>query len=174
MTPAGFNDYFVYGVPDLLPAGGDMEFDDLFDCPLVLPSHASTWRKILDDIAERRGKRLVTTVESESYNVLRAITLDGLACCVLGGCALRDDVAAGRLVARRLINPSARGVLTVARLQSAVPSPAVDAVKTILIEESRKAYNWHEPAGDEPNVLPMLRALPTKVLPQERATSATR
>lgn len=175
LTPAGFNEYYVYGVPGMLPGGGtDMDFDELFQYPLVLPSQASTWRKILDDIAVRRGKRLTTTMESESYNVLRAITLEGMACCVLGGCALQDEVAAGKLVARRLVNPSARGVLTVARLQSAVASPAVDAVKAILIDEARKAYSWHESSGEEAQVLPMLRALPTQVLPQDRLVAASR
>ena len=173
-TALGVDEYCICGAPGMLPAGDTIEFDEVFNYPLVVSCQSTTWRMILDDIAERHGKRFEAAIETESLGIMRTIAISGEACSIMPFSGVKDDVAAGRLNARLLVNPVTRGVLSLARLKIKEPTAAMQAVGRILVDVVRETYGWTEPDPSQSNVTQMLRAMPSKVLPTERAARVQR
>ncbi len=142
-----------------------IDFDSIFDRPLVLSCQSTSWRKILDDVAEKHGKTFKAAIETESASVIMAIAMSGQASGLLPMSCVREEVALGRLRAQRVVNPEIRGLLSLVSLPSLGPNPAKSAVRDLVLEVVKENHrHWGENSSPE-TVTPILRAVPTKVLP---------
>lgn len=93
-VPLFCDHFYLCGKPEAdLPTS--IDFDDIIDYPLALPSVSTTWRKALEEAAERRGKVLTSIIESESAQTLRLLAALGDCYTVLPGSGIFHDVEAG-------------------------------------------------------------------------------
>lgn len=147
-----------------------VDFDSLFDLPLVLASPSTTWRKITDAVAERRGRRLVSVMETESAAVIRAVAAAGIAFGLLPASFVHEDRKNGTLRVQRVVKPAIRGVLSLARLRASPITPASKAVLDRIVDvvRSTKIAGDDEVRLDTTRAASVLRALPGKVLPTGR------
>lgn len=171
--PLWVEEFCLISRPDETDDRDCVDFASIFDQPLVLSCQATTWRKILDDFAEKHGKSFKSAIESESVSVIKAIALSGQASGVLPMSSVREDVMAGRLRAQRLVNPEIRGILSLVSLPSLQPNPAKSAIRDLLMKvfENNRAL-WGENSSPEA-ATPILRAVPTKLLPIEAGRRVT-
>lgn len=136
----------------------------------MLSCRSTTWRKILDDVAERNGKRLEAPVETESVGVIKAIVASGEACGLLPASCVQAELEVGAFRVQRLVNPGIRGVLSLVSLPTSELSPAKRAIRDLVIDVvKRNGLSWNLGGGvDLSKVTPILRTLPSKVLPVPR------
>lgn len=145
-------------------------FDRIFERPLVLSCQSSTWRKVLDDVAARNGKRLHAAVETESVGVIKAIVRSGEACGLLPASSVQAERKSGEFRVQRLVDPEIRGVLSLVSLRTAQLSPARRAIRELVIDVVKRNGEAWDRGGDIDlsKVTPILRTLPSKVLPAGR------
>jgi len=127
--PLQVEEFCLVSKPDHTDSGDSVEFDSIFDHPLVVPCQSTTWRKILDDVAVRHGKQIRAPIETESLTVIKSIILSGEAGGLLPKSCVRAEMDAGTLRARRLINPEIRGMLSLVGLPSTQLNPTRRAVR---------------------------------------------
>lgn len=164
-APLQVDEFCLVSRPDRTSPGSCIDFEELFDQTLVISCQSTTWRKILDDVAEKHGKRFYAPIETESLGAIRAIILSGEANGLLPLSCVRKDVERGTLRAQRLTNPEMRGVLALANLPSAQMTPAKRAVRDIVVDVAKQsAYNGAELFAQP---TPILRVVPSKLLPAE-------
>lgn len=155
--------------PDKTDGRDWIDFESIFDRPLVLSSQSTSWRKILDDVAEKRGKTFKAAIETESASVIAAIAISGQASGVLPKSCVVNEVANGSLRAQRLVNPEIRGMLSLVSLPTLCHNPAKSAVRDLVLAVVKDSCgDWGGSASPE-TVTPILRAVPTKVLPIDAA-----
>ena len=163
--PLQVEEFCLVSRPEKTDGRDWIDFESIFDRPLVLSSQSTCWRKILDDVAEKRGKTLIAAIETESSSIIKAIAMSGQASGLLPISCVRKEVANGSLRAQRLVNPEIRGLLSLVSLPSLRPNPAKSAVRELVLEVVKEnSGHWSENASPE-TVTPILRAVPTKVLP---------
>ena len=143
-----------------------IEFEDLVDLPLALPSVSTTWRQALEEAAERRGVTFAPVIETESSQTLRLLASLGECHAVLPGSGVYHDVQAGRLQARRVVNPDMAGMMSVARLASKPLTGAQTQVREILVEVARKVGRDMDLTVEPPPPL-IRRTTPTLLFPIE-------
>lgn len=166
-TPLCVEEICLAGVPNNVDDSSEIEFEAIFDRPLVVPCAATTYRKMLDDIAVQKGKAFRPALESDSFEVIRSIAISGQADAVLPRHCLHADLAAGRLRARRLINPEVRGLLSIAHVSERSLDCAQRAVRDLVIKISHD-NNGSLLTAITNNVMPLVRTLPSTVLPAHR------
>ena len=158
--------------PDKTDGRDWIDFDSIFNRPLVLSSQSTSWRKILDDVAEKRGKTFKAAIETESASVIAAIAMSGQASGLLPMSCVRKEVANGSLRAQRLVNPEIRGMLSLVSMPTLRHNLAKSAVRD-LVRGVVKNSCWHWGENSSPEtVTPILRTVPTKVLPIDVARRA--
>jgi LysR family transcriptional regulator, nitrogen assimilation regulatory protein len=168
LIPIGTEEFCLVSQADNPMPVGEIEFDDIFDLPLVVSSQSTTWRKILDDIANQRGKSFSSSIETESASIVKAIAQSGEASGVLPLSCVRQEISEGTLQARRLVNPELRGMLVLASLPSAQMTPAKRAVRDLIMRVANDMMAGDSSGIDAVDVTPILRALPGKLLPAKR------
>jgi LysR family nitrogen assimilation transcriptional regulator len=151
--------------PDRTDSGDTVEFDSLFERPLVVSCQSTTWRKILDDVAERHGKQFHAPIETESVNVIKAIALSGEASGLLPVSCVQNELKLGTLRAQRLTNPEIRGHLGLFSLPTAQLNPTKRAVRDLIADVVRRNGAWNLSGSSIDDVTPILRVVPSKVLP---------
>jgi LysR family transcriptional regulator, nitrogen assimilation regulatory protein len=82
-----------------------VEFTELENQRLLLPSRGHGLRKLVDSYAEEAGIPLKIKVEADSYSTLKALVRSGHGVTVLPLAPIHEELKAGRLDAASLINP---------------------------------------------------------------------
>ncbi len=170
VIPLRVEEFCLVGRADGKPYPPTIDFERLFDHPLVMPCRSSTWRKILDDVAERFGRRLESPMETESASVMKAVALSGQAFCLLPASCVEEEKAQGIFRVQRVINPEFRGVLSLAGSTTAVAHPARRAVRDLVVDVVKKqgASMSDLDRVDLSSATPVLRAVPGRVPPASK------
>lgn len=104
---------FVVGHPEApLLSGRSVDFRDLDGVPLVLPTPPNALRAILEQTARQHGIRLNAVLEVDSLSTRHAIAMSGGAFTISSFLAVDREVAAGKLQALKLVNPSISRTVT--------------------------------------------------------------
>lgn len=97
---------FLIGPPGAgLSPDVPVEFSDLEDRRLLLPSSGHGLRVILDKCAEEHGFSLSVPVEADSYSTLKTLVRGGHGSTILPLAPIHRDLALGQLCAAPLRNP---------------------------------------------------------------------
>lgn len=147
----------------------EIDFARLFDKPLILPSFSTTWRQVIEDAATRHGRKLVSVLECDSFAMIRAIVMEGEASALLPRSSVVREVAAGSMVAQRLVNPHLRGTLSLVSSSAVSFDPAKRAVRSLLGEVmAARTDLWPEWPDSKPPA-PSLKVKPGHALRPARA-----
>jgi LysR family transcriptional regulator, nitrogen assimilation regulatory protein len=163
--PLQVEEFCLISRPDRTDESETIDFDRIFDRPLVVSCQSTTWRKILDDVAARHGKQFATPIETESISALKAIALAGEASGLVPLSSVRAEVERGLLRAQRLINPDIRGMLALVSLRSTQLNPTRRAIRDLVTEVVRNSNAWSADGNTPNSVTPILRTVPSAVLP---------
>lgn len=166
-TPLYVEEFCLVGRADGTPYSPTIDFERLFDLPLVIPCRSSTWRKILDDAAERCGRRFESPMETESASVMKAVAASGEASCLLPASCVEAEKAQGIFRVQRVVNPEFRGVISLAGSTTATAHPARRAVRDLVVDVVSQQGAALSGLGvtDIGSATPILRAIPGRVLP---------
>lgn len=132
ISPLYYEDFYLVGRPSAGETTDEIEFADLFDHPLIIPSRATSWRKILDAAAERAGRRLFSPIETESFSALKAAALSGQCYAIIPKTSVLDEIEAGTLHARKIVNPDICGSKVLVQLESRVLTAAQREVALLI------------------------------------------
>lgn len=105
-----------------------IEFAQLRDLPLVLPTRNHGLRRTLEHAAAQADIALRVMLEMDALELMKEIVVEGLAHTVLGLPAVIGEVASGRLIARKIVNP---GLSTRLMMATATSRPLTQAVKIV-------------------------------------------
>ena len=105
-----------------------IDFEQLRDLPLVLPTRNHGLRRTLEHAATQADMPLNVAFEIDALELMKEIVVEGLAHTVLGLPAVIKEVAAGQLIARRITHP---GLSTRLMLATASSRPMTQAVKIV-------------------------------------------
>lgn len=155
--------YYLVGRPDPTITGDQIEFDDIIDLPLAIPSASTTLRKAMDDAAERRGLRVTPKIQTESAQALKALALAGDCFAILPRACVHEEMSKGTLHGRRLINPDLRGIVSLVNLTSRPLGPAQLAVREIVKTITRRFTDYAD--ADQASAT-VIRTTPTSPFPQ--------
>jgi LysR family transcriptional regulator, nitrogen assimilation regulatory protein len=116
-----------------------VSFDRLDGLDIVIPSRRHGLRRILDDAAAEAGFSLKPRLEIDTLSAICEVVATTDLLTVLPGIALHSTLAAGRIRARRLRNPSiVRSLAWVTNPRRSV-SAAMSAVMDIIVADLAKA-----------------------------------
>lgn len=163
MAPLYQEAYYLVGKPDPEVVGNQIEFDDIIDLPLAIPSASTTLRKAMDDAAERRGLRVIPKIQTESAQALKALALAGDCFAILPGACVHEEMSKGTLHGRRLINPDLRGMVSLVNLTSRPLGPAQLAVREIVKAITQRFAHSVDDVSSSGTVI---RTMPTSIFPQ--------
>jgi DNA-binding transcriptional LysR family regulator len=134
VTPPGF------AVPDVLDTRA------VLDLPLVLPSTAFGLRGLVETWAASHGKALNLAMECDgSTYMTRRLVQAGAGCTVLPLASVHEEVAAGRLAAKRIEGLDALRSVALATAKNGVPLPGLwEIVRTTkkVIGDLVRAGQW--------------------------------
>ncbi|MFD4836508.1 LysR family transcriptional regulator [Achromobacter sp. NPDC058515] len=111
-----------------------IEFEQLRDLPLALPTRNHGLRRTLEHAAAQTGVPLHVAFEMDALELMKEIVVEGLAHTVLGLPAVIGEVASGKLIARKIVHPGLSTRLMVATASSRPLTQAVKIVQGILRE----------------------------------------
>ncbi len=166
VTPLHDEEFWLVSHPQVAPAGEIVDFADVFELPLVTSSRATTWRKVIDDVAGKFGKTINPIVETESVTALHSILMSGQASAVLPRTYIERMLCDSGLKCQRLVNPDLRGVVALVHLSARPLGAAQKAVKDMLIGALRQT-EAHSGARTV-HAMPVLRSVPTVTAPPAR------
>lgn len=132
-TPLFIEDYCLVGQFADDEQFGLVDFDKVFDYPMVCTTHTTSWRKILEEEAAKRNRSFSIRFETESFSALRAIAMAGESYAILPWSAVRNDCVQGRVQVRRIVNPDLRGLVSIACLNNKLMTAAQQAVHDIFV-----------------------------------------
>jgi len=87
-------------------AGDEIALMEAVTLPVLLPGREHGFRRLLDGYASRTGRSWSIVAEVDALPHLKRGVAAGLAHTVLPWAAVREEIAGGTLVARRLVEPS--------------------------------------------------------------------
>lgn len=165
LTPLAIEEFCLVSKPGTTSGADTIDFEDLFREPLITTCQSTTWRKVLDEIAERHGKSFRSTMETEAMAVIKSVVASGQARGILPLSSVRRETQDGEFAVQRIIKPEIRGVLSLAQSPSLEMTPARRAICDMVVRVMRD----YGAAGASPQrstaTTPILRAVPDKVLP---------
>jgi len=82
-----------------------LAFEDLARYPVILREPGSTTRHLIEDAFRSRGLTVEPSMELESNEAIKSAVAGGIGVAIMAHAAVAQEVAAGRLVARRLREP---------------------------------------------------------------------
>ncbi|WP_407847904.1 LysR family transcriptional regulator [Bordetella petrii] len=124
---------YLVGRPGAPLLGRDhIAFADLDGVPLVLPGRPSAVRLLLDQIARRAGISINVVFEADSTQLQKALAAGGGGYTVLPMHVVRDEIAAGKMQAVRIVEPQLRRGLVLAVTRARPASLAVRSVVALL------------------------------------------
>jgi LysR family nitrogen assimilation transcriptional regulator len=88
------------------PRGRTVNFESLFDLPLIMPSTASGLRKVIDAAAFSSGQHMEPAIEIDSYRQIKRLTARGLGYGLLPAVTLRQDIREATFRSWRVTQPA--------------------------------------------------------------------
>ena len=163
VTPLHDEEFWLVSHPRSAPPGEIVDFADIFALPLVTSSRATTWRKVIDDVAGRFDKSINPIIETESVAALQSILMSGQASAVLPKSYIERQLHNSDLKCQRLVNPDLRGIVSLVHLSAAPLGAAQKAVKKMLITALRRPECDFSPRQGQ--TIPVMRSVPTVTAP---------
>ena len=135
MEVLGTEELFLIASPDLAARLGEtVTFASLAELPLVLPGQAHALRALLDRRAAQARIGLSVTFEVDSTFTMKRLVSCGAGCSILSAHAVRDETAAGTLVAIPIGAPGIRRSVQLATGQGRRADPSVVAIAGVIRE----------------------------------------
>jgi LysR family nitrogen assimilation transcriptional regulator len=128
---------FISGVREDEPAPATIKLAALAQWPLVLPGREHGLRRIIDEACAREGVTLEVIAEIESLPSVKRAVETGLGHTILPLGAVAEEVAAGRLSASPIDQPSIPRRVVCATNMARPTTPAAAAVTELTIEVIR-------------------------------------
>jgi len=113
----------------------EIDFAAIADLDLALASRPHGLRVLIDNAAERAGIKLKAAFESDSYRVLKSVVANGRYHAFLPLSATSDDLAAGAVHVRKIVNPAINRQLILAMPSDRTNTRATDAVSELVRAE---------------------------------------
>jgi LysR family nitrogen assimilation transcriptional regulator len=144
------NLFFIGRSEKMGPADEPITLKEAAAHPLILPSTAHGLRQLLESGAESAGVALQVLTEVQSVPGVRALAQQGVGYTVLPYGAVKREIAAGILTARRIVEPEVAPVLCLMQAERHRPTKAETAlrglIKQLIADELAKAdHGWYPP-----------------------------
>lgn len=131
--PLFVEDLFFVGPAAMDDNGADrIDLARVIDYPLVLPSRPHGLRVLMDDSTARAGYTLRIGSEIDSTAIKREMVCKGMGFTVLPYGAVGEEVAAGMLFAKLIVNPQISRTLHLVQLRKRPQSRAVAVVREMI------------------------------------------
>ncbi|MFT8242801.1 LysR substrate-binding domain-containing protein [Roseomonas sp. BN140053] len=131
-TPLFAEDLFLVGRPEVIGPGEEIALAELPRIPLVLDRPPHGTRRLIDALAAAEGVRLNVRLEIEPSDMKRAVMRADGGCGSLVPFGLfLDEIAAGRMRARRVVRPRIRRTLFLL-LRRALPAEQAAQLAALL------------------------------------------
>jgi DNA-binding transcriptional LysR family regulator len=111
----------------------EVQFKDLVNYPLILPSKKFEYRKLVDGFAEQIGVELNIVHEVESVQPIRYLIREGLGFSVGSVGAVKWEVESGHVGTARIVDPTPVRTLYLAENMSKPSSRAIEVVRDQLV-----------------------------------------
>jgi len=106
--------------------------------PLILPGRPHGLRIVVDSFCAENGLEPDVVLELDSMSTIKTFVCEGHAATILPFCGVYREVAAGAIVARRIVSPSLTRTLVVSETVRRPKTPATSAVVQCLREEVQR------------------------------------
>lgn len=146
-------EFFLMGPPGFAPPSQTIAFSAIGDRPLALPRVGHDMRRRIEEVARNAGTALNVKYESENINLLGALVRAGLASGIQPISYWLDPIAAGRLVAQKIVSPTITRVHSLCWLPELALSPAAEAIRDILLAEVAKMISGGKLSGRQPRTI---------------------
>ncbi len=127
------------------PGARTLPFRMLEGYPLMLPGVPHSLRRLLDTMARSHSVRLDIAYEVDSLEVVKSLAREGDAFAILAEGAAREEVAAGRLRALKIVRPNVTRSVSLAASVLPGGTPACEEIRRLILElgrELRKSGAW--------------------------------
>lgn len=125
-------DLCLISAPAAAGDGADIRFAALGQWPLVLPGPDHGLRRNIEKFRMLAQTTLDVAVEVDSLPHLKRLAMDGELHTILPRAACEEEIARGRLIARRIIDPNLRRPIALARTLHRPASLAVQRIASVL------------------------------------------
>jgi LysR family nitrogen assimilation transcriptional regulator len=146
-------DLFLCSAPSALDgAGPRVTLAEAIRLPLILPGRPHGLRILVDSFCAKSGLEPDVVLELDSMATIKTLVREGHAATILPFCGVYREVAAGAIVARRIVSPSLTRTLVVGETVRRPKTPATIAVVHCLREEVRRLLAqglWTGPDSNE-------------------------
>jgi LysR family nitrogen assimilation transcriptional regulator len=138
LAPLVVEDLHLLSAPRSADAGKDVALARIDDFDLFIASRSHGFRTTLEKtILLATGKTLRVKAEIDSVPTIKQLVMRGQGHTILPLSIAREELAAGTLVARRIVRPNLERRAALARVARRPGTRAQQAVETLLIEISR-------------------------------------
>ncbi|WP_421995870.1 LysR family transcriptional regulator [Roseococcus sp.] len=110
-----------------------LRFSRLAQLPLVIPGRPHSLRELLNDYARRARIELRTLVEVDAIPQIKELVAAGVGHAVLSSNSVREDLAAGRIAAARIVSPALRRSVFLCGQAEVPQTRAVRAVEETIL-----------------------------------------
>jgi LysR family transcriptional regulator, nitrogen assimilation regulatory protein len=138
--------------PGLDSARREVTLAEALRSPLILPGRPHGLRILVDSLCADAGLEPDVILELDSMATIKTLVREGDAATILPFCGVHREVAAGAIVARRIVSPSLTRTLVVGETVRRPRTPATTAVVACLQDEVRRlvaAGLWTGPEKNE-------------------------
>ncbi len=119
--------------PSAAPEADPVQFADIIKWPLALPSSRDVIRRLLLETARRLAiEPPNVTLDISSISAMKSLVASGDAATIMPYGTVVDDIGRGRLVGRRIVNPTLKRTLYFVRSLRRAPIQNEDAVLDLL------------------------------------------
>lgn len=125
-------DLFLISRHDPAKALLEVPFDELGQCPLVLPGPSHGLRRSIEKVRQTTQTVLNIAVEVDSLPHLKRLAIDGELHTILPQAACREEIRLGLLCARRIVGPNLRRPIALARPSNRPISLAAQNIRDLL------------------------------------------
>lgn len=112
----------------------DIPLAELAKVDLVLPSSGHGLRTVVEEAARDEGVELKVVLEIDSLPALVRMAEEGIACTVLPRYVVSEQLRAGKVCVRRIVDPPIRRTVMLATGNPKLLSPAAQAVVKVMRE----------------------------------------
>jgi LysR family nitrogen assimilation transcriptional regulator len=145
-------DLFLCCAPTMFEDGrAEMTLAEAIMAPLVLPSRPHGLRVLVDSLCAERGLTPDVVLELDSMATIKLLVAEGTVATILPFCGVHREVADGKMVARRIVQPSVTRTLIIGETVCRPKTPATTVVVKCLREEVERlvaAGLWTDMRGN--------------------------
>lgn len=158
LDPILIEDLWLVGAPTAgADAADEIRLEELPRFPLVVPGASHSHRRLVEGMALSHGLRLNVLAEVDALSVLKSLAADGKVFTILPSSAVHEEVTAGRLQARRIVEPVISRSVALVSSTARSDSQACQAVARLTLEVARdlleaqvwKGRPWLLPAAPD-------------------------